>query len=392
MGLLIEDATKPKSNVVKKSVYILIAPILLVAVLLAVHTLYTKDSRVTFSNAPVPADSESITQVAVQKPFGLLLLSLVLGSLEDQRTALSPMLFDLDTKMLSAIPIIKNSGLDFETFQYSMSFDSKRVVFLGLPLTSELTSSLSAEDDGESWSIFRSNIGNTKEYAEIENILNSATSTEVFEPSSEDYFRQLPAISNDGSIVYSALKKEQYDASKERIGTISADEWTVYLIGKHGSKTKLVQGLKPKWINSGIFAYLKNDGVHVYNTKTYTDALLVQTDEVMTSVNGIDVSSKEKYLALTTPENGKVTIIPLSEWLNEKKTLATIVSVNASNPIFSPDNKFLAMVVLEEDKNSSESDSTANLKFFSLESLQFLPDPLEFGDEVVQGIYLTDWQ
>lgn len=374
-SLLYSDSTrsKPSSHV---RLYILLAAALLLGVA-TIYFFWTKGNE-----AQITEQAPVVQQKDESAPSGTIYMSLTTMSTTTGSRNMLSSIYDIESKTPYRIPVNSLADKAALTFQYSLSQDGGWVTFLGLTKTE-----IADELNFASWSVLKTDLYLTTGSAPMLEAIESSSTAYV--PDAQDYFREFPVINNDGSILYSSLSKETFESSKGKLENLKADDWSIYQVDSEGLVAKITDGLRPKWIDASSFAYLKNDGMYVFDLETGEEILVMSSEAELTIVNGFDVSDDGQLLVLTSPAEETVAVLDLSSWLTDATTKPHVVSAIASNPLFSPGNKYLALVMPEKGV-SGERES--KLRYYSLVSNKFLEISDNFNPETIDGIYLTDWR
>jgi len=323
-------------------------------------------------------ENENRAQEVITVPLsGLLHLTLL------QRETSSGKPADIVTSVVDAATndafdssITKTKEGSVNTFFYSFSNDAQAMTFLALN---------SLEEGWDVYQTSRADVANFQELTEkIEQIEPSAPADD------EDFYKIFPAVSNEGTVVYSSLSKQAFMNASSTLEHYTAQEWTIYSVDPSGSKTTLTTGLRPKWINNTQFAFLKNDGVYVFNVESMTEDRVWNAPDEQTIANGFDVSSGGNIFVHSDPEASLVRIAQVSNWNRGELGAIKQLLVSTNNLAISPNNAHLAMVTHEN--NASLGQSTAHLRYYSLETGEFMAGSKMFNNEQFQSVYLTDWE
>lgn len=288
------------------------------------------------------------------------------------------------------VPVDQLSSGPIFSLQHTLSTDLTKMTFLGWPLSEDYqhqTPSIYRADSSRNMT--------TTNYSEIiqeivKNIQTTASS--VLEPDEEDYFRQGPVVSNDGSILYSSLDEAEFDPEPSVYGSVEAEEWTIYKIDPNNTREVLTNGLAPKWIDETRFAFLKNDGIYLYNINTNEEKLIWSLNFVPTLIHAFDVSDDGQLLAIANPEAEIVTILESKDWEKEfPLEVLSEVSTKASGLTFAADNSYLAMLLLM-GSNGTGTEGFARLSYYALDARKFHDKYIDLEDPQLQGLYMPDWK
>ena len=273
------------------------------------------------------------------------------------------------------------------TLQYALSPNSIYATFIGSPYTKDAKTG--AGSVSESMNVYRAYLEGVHDGASLLTALQSATISS--RPSNADYLRQFPAVSNSGEILFSSLSAKTYSQAGSSLSAVPADSWNILIVTADGTTTAITQGLRPKWIDATHFAFLKNDGIYLYDLTAKTEQKVWASDAMITVVQGFDVSDDGTYVAFSDPASASLVIIHALNWTGDILSVVAQVPVVATNLAFSPDDMYLAAVVLRPGSGSSASKLVPDIEYYSLASQQFLTNAVPI-DPSVTSIYISDWR
>lgn len=277
---------------------------------------------------------------------------------------------------------IEQSDTPIFSLQLALSADAQKMTFLGWPLVESLSHQTPA--------IYRTDIGGTEGNYDVFIQKIRDTANLVSEPDTEDYFRQGPAISDSGNILYASLGEAEFDPEPAMYGSVLADEWTIYMLDSTNEPRTLTSGLAPKWIAEDRFVFLKNDGIYVYDLGANNESLIWRLDFMPKLVNAFDVSDDGSLIAIANHETETITIL---DW--DKSGSATISSeipaITVSGLTFSPNNSYLAMLQLVSFDESGE-EGYARLIYYAMAEQKFHDKYVDLNELKPLGLYMTDWK
>ena len=325
----------------------------------------------------------SSSSAPVASPKGTLLLSVVtVSTTTGQTNGIVPLIVDAANSKAVYMPVDQMASGPTATLQVNVASDASSATFLGTPLST-------STDAYRTPLVYRANLAGLSSYSDILHALQTAAIAAA--PSASDYFRESPVVSPKQLILYSSISQAQFENASTSYGTLPAEDWTIYSVDANGNKQELTKGLQPKWIDNDRFAYFKNDGIYIYNIQTKKETNVWPLTFTPTLVNGLDVSDDGQFLAVTNPSTGDVSIIRALNWDSGLLSDYADIPVTATSPVFSPDDSYLAMFVLNSDQNNASS-SVASIRYYSLANQQFIDKTVSFNPATIGGLYLTDWR
>jgi hypothetical protein len=339
----------------------------------------------------LPSSGASIKNETASNLQGLLFLSLgTTSTTSPESTGLVPVVIsvaDGSARYVAADQLKSGPAI---TLQYSMSSDSSSAVFLATPIVvaTGTTKTLATQ---QTPSIYSANTKGLSDYPSLLTALQNGQS--ISKPSDTDYFREFPVISPVKAILYSSIPKSVFTKSGTALDTLSTDSWNIYMIGTDGMKKMVTTGLHPKWIDTTHFAFLKNDGIYLYDLGVNSEKKVWNISHLTNIVTGFDVSDDGQFAAITDPANNSVQIIRVLNWSGTVLSSLAEIPVTATNPVFSPDDGYLAMIVLYQNPSTAQGARPVPvLRYYSLATQQFLTQSEPFDSASTNSIYMTDWR
>lgn len=315
----------------------------------------------------------SPSQVAAN-PAGELFLSIGGASTTAAESLLVSFALSVRDGVVSATPFERSSN--GPALQYSVSSDHAYGVFLAAPSGNDVDTNLS---------VYRADL----KAAPGNPVSAFARATLVATTSSADAHREFPAISSDGVILYSSLSKKTFEATTD-IGALPADAWNIMKVSTDGTVISVTTGLRPKWIDATHFAYLKNDGIYLYDLSAKSEQQVWTSANMISLVNGFDVSDNGGLVAFSDPAEGVLTVLKALNWTGNIISVVNTVSVVATNLTLSPDNTYLAALVLRPGLQGDERPIT-EIEYLATATSEFIPQVVPFDTDEITGIYITDW-
>lgn len=301
-------------------------------------------------------------------------------------TGVLPVLASPADGQLVYLPIDTLGGSPAMILQQSMSGNTNFMSFLGAVYRA-VSSTTASISDG--LTVYRADLSAVSSYQELLSTLKSALPVSV--PNDSDYFREFPVVSSTGVVLYSSIGASTFKGSDNSLATLPADDWNIMMVDPLGKVTAVTQGLRPKWIDQNHFAYLKNDGIYLYDLESKTELQVWASDSVNTIVNGFDVSDDGTLVAFSDPGGSTLTILRVLNWAGNIVSVIDTISTQTGNLTFSPDNAYLAVIV-PESNNAVSSGFTPTIRYYSLDTKQFVSDSIPVDTTVIDAIYLNDWQ
>lgn len=378
MSLIIENQTKPNQNNFLKWI---VGSVVVAG--LSVGLYFGVQSMFLANNSLVGDDNGGLTSVL----DGTLFLTLAVFDSSVGLSTIATVFMDITSSVLAEMPIFELSETKIVATQVSMSAQAEHAVFLGMPV-SENTTNPQAFFGTPLYTVVLAKDTNFQSLVQL-----FSTAEQLPAPDEADFFRQFPVISDYGSVLYSSLTEESYETTKDNPAVQVAESWNIYSIDEENGRQLLTQGFRPKWIREDNFAFLKNDGVYVYNLETKTEKLLWKVEGGVTAVHGFDVSNDVTYFAVTNPAALTADIVSVINWLEPETALLEVqLPIFATNPVFSPDNEHIAFIISHDEEIEGEIVPVLGLEYYSFEQQNFIPERDFINTEVIVGTQITDWQ
>ncbi len=111
----------------------------------------------------------------------------------------------------------------------------------------------------------------------------------------------------------------------------------------------------------------------------------------MNVVNGFDVSDNGNYFVIASPAQNEVLLMKVISWKEKVFSPAIKLAITATNPVFSSDNNYLAMVVFRTNKTDPKK-ITSGIEYYSLQTQSMLKKRVPFDSKSINGIYVSDWR
>lgn len=273
------------------------------------------------------------------------------------------------------------------TLQYSVSSDNNYAVFLATPYKITAEEKYSA---GNSLAVYRADISSVTDYESNLRALQSAQPVSM--PSNADYFRQSPVVAPSKAVLYASVSNKTFELANGKIETISANNWNIMMVDPDGTVHAVTQGLAPKWVDATHFAYLRDDGLYLYDLTTKTEQQIKPWNSPVTVVNGFDVSDDGQRVAFSDPASGTFLILHALDWKSGVVPVTDDLSgIAVNNLAFSPYNDYLAALTITATGGSSGI-TTSAIQYFSLTQHTFINATVPFDHSVVKSIYISDWR
>ncbi len=335
------------------------------------NNIYKRTAKIvnleTESNAQLISYSDSL-------PEGKILVSVISAS----GTPVPALLNTLSGEIVS-LPVNKINGSDAVSLQYNVSGNEAYIAYLA--------TTKDTVEDANTYDIYLASVETAKDANGLIKLLKTAKLVSVH--SDEDYMRSAPVVSNSGAILYASLSKENLAKASNEPNNVPAESWNIYLVNDT-DKTLITNGLYPKWISQSSFAFLRNDGVYVYDLLTKREQLVWKSLSPISIVNGFDVADDGSYFALSSPKERLVTIIRVQDWKKGIFTALPTLPIVATNPVFDKNNNTLAFVT--SWLNSDIGDVQSGIRYYSLKEQKYLSSVMKIDKTNIKGIYLTDWK
>lgn len=287
------------------------------------------------------------------------------------------------TLFLTLTPRIENPttavylyDLKDKTFKFVNDKNSVNLNGQGLPNGLAVTSSNFFNAKGlEDENIFQLYLVDTRNNFSKKQITNSRT-----------FLKRHPELSPDGKqVAFMAKPGLSVNAT-----STDPDDWSVYVTDLEGREKRLGSGAYPQWSpDSKKLIFLRSDGLHLYDLEKRTEAKVWgMTNGPAVLRMGIDVSRDGSLLAWSAPKDHKVFLAKISSWDQfQIEIYKTIDNIFAFWPIFSPDSRYLAMIIGDENGKSVLNPYAA---ICHIEDLK-VQKVLDLSDYFTSSMTLTDW-
>ena len=326
----------------------------------------------------------SSQQPGTPAPQGNLVVSVVtVSTTTGQTNGIVPVIVDASTGSAQYMPSDRMASGQAATLQYNVSSDASVATFLGTPFSTSTNAYRTPL-------VFRADLAGLSTYQQIVRALQTAAVAAA--PTATDYFRESPVISPQQLILYSSISAQQFDNASSTFGTLPANAWSIYAVDANGNKTVLTQGLYPRWIDNNRFAFLKNDGVYLYDISNQQETKVLNLSFIPDLTTGFDVSDDGQFMAISHPEAGELTIMRALNWDSGLLSTYANLNITATSPTFSPDDSYLAMLSLSSDDSTGTVQTNAAIRYYSLLNQQFSTNTVTFNPDTTGGLYLTDWR
>lgn len=325
---------------------------------------------------------EDFASAVPENLTGMLLLSASTASPSNQdENGLLSFTIDAATGLGQYLPFNELINGPALTLQYSFSNNASLATFLGIPIVDNIS------EQQITPSIYSANLTEATNLEELTKAMREASV--VSTPTSNDYFREFPAISLNRTIAYSSLNKEVFEKQKNNLPVLPAENWAIYTTDS-SVEQPVTRGLKPKWINGETFAYLKNDGVYTYNTLTKIEKRIWELYFKPNISTGFDISDDATLAVITNPKDSFMTVTQILDWDTPSLKKEKKVSTSATSPVLAPNNAYVAMFTGIQDDTTGEK--FTQISYYDLTSKSFLEQIVLFTAKEITGLYLTDWK
>src|SRR5665647_413842 len=128
------------------------------------------------------------------------------------------------------------------------------------------------------------------------------------------------------------------------------DSWNIYSTDLNGNEKMIGTGAYPQWSpDSKNILAMKSDGFYLYNYETGNSQKVLAMDSKMFLTNSVALSLDGSMLAINRPDKKSVSLMKISSWEPFKADIfRTLGDVSGSYPVFSPDMKNLAMILIDK--------------------------------------------
>lgn len=174
---------------------------------------------------------------------------------------------------------------------------------------------------------------------------------------------------------------------------IETNSWDIHIVDFDGVDTLVSQGVQPIWSPDGSqLLFLKNDGLHVYNIE---DESIVRVIELggtagIKRYTKYNVSNDGRALVFTSTNEQALLLYTISSWKPFKAEFSRRIAygdntTSAAWPVFSPDDRYLALQVLNRNTGIPRVD-IYELETFARKEL------IDLSDYKWTASYVTDWR
>lgn len=203
-------------------------------------------------------------------------------------------------------------------------------------------------------------------------------------------YKSNPEWSSDGKTI--AYMATDYESAVEESADV--ETWKIYTVDtRTGAESYITDGAYPQWFpdNTHVLV-LRNDGLHIYNTKTQTGVNIseapLHTGTAQTNMK-IDLSRDGSKIAWTLPDEGRALLITLTTPENPSAVVQKEISAHAFWPVLSENSRHL--ILHEVDWDTLETDPNPRLVLYDLETDE-QEKILDFPGIRPGSIAVTDWR
>lgn len=186
------------------------------------------------------------------------------------------------------------------------------------------------------------------------------------------------------AVVYSAKSSPTTPMSES-----STNDFRIFL-NKDGRDTEIGEGAMPKLLPDGrSVLVMRRTGLYSLNleTKEATSVWPISSGSAWFNMQ-FDVSRDGKYIAWSSPHEGKILIMHVISWAPFKGTVTREIRAHAFWPVFSPDARYLAF---EEVDWGEKKPTKPRLVLYSPEG-DFKETVLDLDGFVQEAMFVTDWR
>lgn len=376
MNLLVENQIRPKNKYAAQW----IAAGILVGILSSLFLLYFIYFVRIPSSSPILTTSTTVEAPPLKGAIYVTITSYATNT----ESVIASGVLNVSDSTLHELPVAKVNGTKTATLQYNMSNNFEYTAFLGSPVS---TSSSGAVLD-KSFEVYLADIQNASNFESY--IASLEDATQITKYAADDFYKIAPAVSNNKVVAYASLNEETYDAQEDMLSSLPAEEWNIFVISQSELKSKLTEGISPKWVDDERFVFLKNDGVYLYDLTRNTAELVFSTQNQNTITTGFDMANNGHTFVLSYPERGEMKLVNMTNWSSMLFAPITTIPVVATNPVFSPDSNFIAMLTFEP-RDNTHNEKITSVSYYSPITQTFLEEKVTF-ESGADGIFLTDWK
>jgi hypothetical protein len=357
----------------KSFVLVFVASVIFISIIAVYFYTHTMRSEILDSAPPV----EDVS-------FGGTLF-LTLSALDSNGIEhIVPTLIGVEESVLVTQPLAYIRGEKIATAQFAFSEDLSYATFLGFPL--KIDSDVLSMSEG--WNVYRAPIFGEKTHEAVSSaIMNTSVG---FASDAEDFYREAPSISTRGDMLFYSLSQQKFQEASSSPAMTSPADWNIYLITGNNQKIRLIEGVRPKWVDANRFAFLKSDGVYLYNVLNNTVNQVYKSPVPVSSIAGFDVSETSNHFALSIPEKNQLLIVPVVNWESGVFKPVRVLNTVATYPTFSSDGNSVAFLAAKVDEQTKERG--AEIRFYSITGKDYFNTIVPINSQEIIGVYLTDWQ
>jgi len=206
--------------------------------------------------------------------------------------------------------------------------------------------------------------------------------------------------SSDGQkIVYTGIRADRIQTVEQ--GDLYFPEvWEIYITDLEGNNQFITYGYFPMFSPDGEhLLYLKNNGLHLVNLESGESSniwsLLAMIGENLSSHSRsmhLGLSQDKRMLAWSRVDAGneQVTLIKIVSWEPFSAELTGQIPVQGFWPVFSPDNRYLAIEEVDDLNEEGRNFINPRLVFYDLETFN-REATLDLGRYDQMFLWITDW-
>lgn len=202
---------------------------------------------------------------------------------------------------------------------------------------------------------------------------------------SDTFFKRNPKWTSDGEMVAFMARTED----DERKDSWNPDDWNVYVVDMNGNERNIGVGVYPQWSpdKRSILA-MRTDGLYLYDVATGNSRKVQSVDGNLSLSDNINVSSDGSLLAWSVSGKDKISLMKISSWDSFKaEEYRTMDNVTGFYPVFSPDMKNLAMILVSK---KGEQYGNLRLAVYDIENSAW-SDLVDLSKYSAASISLTVW-